>query len=59
MEKKKFTVEVRETLSRLVEVEAESEVEALRQVENDYRRMEIVLGPEDFVGEDISIYEDR
>lgn len=52
-----YTVEITETLSRHVEIEATSEAEALAKANNLYRNEEIVLSPEDHVGEaEINIY---
>ena len=55
MAKKKFTVEVTETLQRQVEVEAENEQEALQKVKEMYRDEEIVLTWVDFVENDFQI----
>lgn len=55
MAKKKFTVEVTETLQRQVEIEAESEQEALQKVKELYRNEEIVLGWQDFIENDFQI----
>ena len=55
MAKKKFTVEVTETLQRQVEIEAENEQEALQKVKDLYRDEEIVLTWEDFVENDFQI----
>ena len=43
-----YVIEVRETLCRLVRIQAKSLKEALGNVTGQYRRSEIVLGPEDF-----------
>ena len=51
----KYSVEVKETLSRLVEVEAESMNEAREITEKLYRNEEIVLTADDFKGVDISV----
>lgn len=49
MEKKdKYKVEIRETLIRVVEVEAEDLWEAERKVRDMYRHEEIVLDSEDY-----------
>lgn len=55
MAKKKFTVEVTETLQRQVEIEAENEQEALQKAKELYRDEEIVLNWVDFVGNDFQI----
>lgn len=49
----KFNVKVIETLSRIVEVEAQSQEEAVELVTRQYRKSEIVLDSDDFDGYDI------
>jgi hypothetical protein len=46
----KYVVEITETLTRLVTVEANSAGEAANIVEDAYNSEEIILGPEDYVG---------
>lgn len=46
----KYVVEITETLTRLVTVEANSAGEAANIVEDAYNNEEIILGPEDYVG---------
>ena len=55
MAKKKFVVEITETLQRQVEVEASDEKEALNKVMDMYNEEEIVLDYVDFVGNDFQI----
>jgi len=56
----KYKVEVKEVLSRLVEVKAKSEEEAIKKVEKKYRNEEIVLDWKDNCGEgSIEIYKDE
>ena len=45
-----YKIEVRETLSRVVEVTAENVEAAISRVEELYRSCEIVLDAEDYVG---------
>ncbi|HET0881446.1 TPA: DpnD/PcfM family protein [Streptococcus pneumoniae] len=54
---KKYTVEITETLSRLVSIEAENPDEAERLVREKYKSCEIVLDADDFQDYDTSIYE--
>lgn len=49
----KFTLEIVETLSRSVEVEADNLNDAFEMVEQMYSNEEIVLGAEDFVGYEV------
>lgn len=50
---KEFDIEIREELSRTVTVKAETIGEAIEQVMDQYKRGEIVLEAEDFVGKTI------
>lgn len=59
MAKKKFVVEVTETLQRQVEIEAENEQEALQKAKDLYRDEEIVLGWQDFVENDFQVIEEK
>ena len=54
---KKYTVEITETLSRLVSIEVENPDEAERLVREKYKSYEIVLDADDFQDYDTSIYE--
>lgn len=46
---KNYKIEVQETLSKVVNVQASSEEEALIIIKDKYRKEEIVLEPDDFV----------
>lgn len=48
-----FKTEITETLQRTIEVEAESEEDALQKVKEMYKNEEIVLDSCDFVGVEI------
>ena len=50
---KTYKLELVETLSRIVEVEAESYEEALEKLEDDYNNQRIILDSNDFVGHEI------
>ncbi len=45
----KYQVEIEETTSKVIEVEAESAFEAKEMVDRKYRNSEIVLGGDDYV----------
>ncbi|MBP3231687.1 MAG: DpnD/PcfM family protein [Anaerovibrio sp.] len=47
---KKYTVEIIETLCRQIEIEADTEDEAVELATEMYEAADIVLGAEDFVG---------
>ena len=49
-----YTVEIKESLVRLVEIEANSKEEALDKVSQMYRDEEIVLDNNDFIGNKIT-----
>ena len=44
-----FKIEVKETLSRIIEVKANSEDEAFSKIQSLYNKEEIVLDADDFV----------
>lgn len=46
---KTFKIEIKETLSRVIEIEANSNEEALSKIEELYNQQEIVLDSTDFV----------
>ena len=48
-----FKLELMETLSRIVEVEADTYEEAYEKLESDYRHQRIVLDENDFVEHEI------
>ena len=54
---KKYTIEITETLTRIVSIEAETEYEAERIVREKYKNCEIVLDADDFVDYEIHICE--
>jgi DpnD/PcfM-like protein len=44
-----FKIEVKETLSRIIEVEATSEDEAISKIQDLYNKEKIVLNADDYV----------
>ncbi|MBA2056510.1 DpnD/PcfM family protein [Psychrobacter cryohalolentis] len=52
-----FQIEVVETLSNIVEVNAENEQEALLKAQDMYRNEEVVLYPDDFIDTKFNIFE--
>jgi hypothetical protein len=44
-----FKIEVKETLLRIIEIEANSNEEALLKIEDLYKKQEIVLDADDFI----------
>ncbi|WP_227673125.1 DpnD/PcfM family protein [Psychrobacter sp. LFX-11D] len=55
--KRVFQIEVVETLSNIVEVNAENEQEALLKAQDMYRNEEVVLYPDDFIDTKFNIFE--
>lgn len=53
-----FEIEIKEVLSRIVSIQAESKESAIREVEEMYRKSEIVLDADDFVLKEIRICKD-
>lgn len=51
----KFNVEILETLSKLIEVEAETKEDAISKVREMYFKSEIVLSADEFVDSDFKI----
>ena len=56
---KKYSIEVFEMLSRIVEVEAADEVEAIEKVRQMYRKCEIVLDDSDYKVTEISVKDEK
>lgn len=56
---KKYSIEVLEVLSRIVEVEASDEKEAIEQVGQMYRKCEIVLDDSDYKMTEISAKDEK
>ncbi|WP_227523262.1 MULTISPECIES: DpnD/PcfM family protein [Psychrobacter] len=51
-----FQIEIVETLSNIVEVDARSEQEALSKAQDMYRNEEVVLYPDDFIDTKFNIF---
>ena len=56
---KKYSIEVLEVLSRIVEVEASDEEDAIEQVRQMYRKCEIVLNDSDYKLTEISAKDEK
>ena len=56
---KEFQIEVIETLSKVVTVEADTIEDAVRKVNEQYDNSEIQLDYDDYKGYDIQPYEDK
>lgn len=51
-----YKVEILETLSKVIEVDAESEDEAISKIRKDYKDEKVVLDAEDYLGTEFSIF---
>ena len=56
---KKYSIEVLEMLSRIVEVEASDAKEAIEKVRQEYRKCEIVLDDSDYKVTEISVKDEK
>ena len=56
---KKYSIEVLEVLSRIVEMEASDEEEAIERVRQKYRKCEIVLDDSDYKETEISVKDEK
>lgn len=54
-----FEIEIKETLSTLIKVEAENQSDAILKVKEMYRNQEIVLDSQDYKGTDINPFINR
>ena len=56
---KKYSIEVLEVLSRIVEVEASDEDDAIERVRQMYRKCEIVLDDSDYIETEFSVKDEK
>ena len=56
---KKYSIEVLEVLSRIIEVEAADEVDAMEKVGQMYRKYEIVLDDSDYKMTEMSVKDEK
>ena len=54
--KRVFQIEIVETLSNIVEVNAENEQDALLKAQDMYRNEEVILYPDDFIDTKFNIF---
>lgn len=55
----KFKIEITETLSKIIEVEADNIEEALERVETMYKEEKIILDSSDFIDKEIKLFNDE
>ena len=53
-----YSIEISETLSRIVDVTADNKAEALAKVEKMHENEEVVLEPEDFIEAEFKVVEE-
>ena len=51
-----FKVEIKETLSRIIDIEADNEEGAIRESKKQYMNENIVLNTDDYIDTEINIY---
>jgi hypothetical protein len=56
---KKYSIEVLEVLSRIVEVEASDEEDAIERVRQKYRKCDIVLDDSDYKETEFSVKDEK
>ena len=56
---KKYSIEVLEVLSRIVEMEASDEEDAIEKVRQKYRKCEIVLDDSDYKETEFSVKDEK
>ena len=56
---KKYSIEVLEVLSRIVDVEASDEEDAIKQVRQKYRKCDIVLDDSDYKETEFSVKDEK
>ena len=55
----KFKIEITETLSKIIEVDADNIEEALERVETMYKEEKIILDSSDFIDKEIKLFNDE
>lgn len=53
-----FKIEIKETLSRIIDIEADNEEDAIRKAREQYKNQKIVLDSSDYINTEINIYEE-
>lgn len=53
-----YKVEIKETLSRIINLEADSEEEAILKAKTEYKNQNIILDDNDYIDTEINIYEE-
>ena len=53
-----YKIEIKETLSRIIDIEADNEEGAIRKGREQYKNQEIVLDSSDYIDTEINVYEE-
>lgn len=53
-----YKIEIKETLSRIIDIEAADEKEAIRKTKDDYYKEKVVLNSEDCVERKFLLYDE-
>ena len=53
-----YKIEIKETLSRIIDIEADNENEAILKAKAEYRKQNIILDDSDYIDTEINIYEE-
>lgn len=53
-----YKIEIKETLSRIIDIEADNEEGAIRKVEEQYKNQKIILDSSDYIDTKINIYKE-
>lgn len=51
-----YKIEIKETLSRIIDIEADNEEGAIRKVREQYSSQEIILDSNDYIDTEINTY---
>ena len=51
-----YKVEIKETLSRIIDIEADNEEGAMREAKKQYMNEDVVLNAEDYIDTEFSIH---
>lgn len=53
-----YKIEIKETLSRIIDIEADNAYEAIIKAKSKYKSQEIILDSNDYIDTEINIYEE-
>ncbi len=53
-----YKIEIKEILSRIIDIEADNESEAIIKAKSEYRNQNIILDDSDYIDTEINIYKE-